>query len=158
MLELDIDTKACENRLAFFRFLFKAGFLVGARITVMVDPTKSDSDEGDKIIAGALWLPPRSRLAIWMVPTMVKAGVIKVLKRWGLTGLLVRIPNSPNASNPYVGTQRIVFDYQATTESTMHKLFKDKEIKKSPDDTWYLQMIFTDPEYQGKGNYSLRFC
>ena len=91
MLELDVDTKACANRLAFFQFLFKAGFLVGARITVIVEPAKSDSNQGDKIIAAALWLPPRSRLAIWMVPTMVKAGVIQVLKRWGLTGLQVRI-------------------------------------------------------------------
>ncbi|KIM42276.1 hypothetical protein M413DRAFT_444707 [Hebeloma cylindrosporum] len=33
----------------------------------------------------------------------------------------------------------------------MHKLFKNKGIKKSPDDSWYLQMIFTDPGYQGKG-------
>ena len=89
MLELDIDTKACENRLTFFQFLFKAGFLVGGRITVMVDPAKSDSDQGDKIVAGALWLPPRTRLAIWMVPTMVK--FIPVLKGWGLTGLQVRI-------------------------------------------------------------------
>jgi hypothetical protein len=93
MLELDVDTKACAARLAFFQFLFKAGFLVGGRITVMVDPAKSDSIQGDKIIAGALWLPPRSRLAIWMVPTMLKAGAMPMLKRWGLTGLLVHISN-----------------------------------------------------------------
>ena len=92
MLELDVDTKACANRLAFFQFLFKAGFFVGGRITVMVDPEKSDSNQGDKIIAGALWLPPHSRIAVWMVPIMIKAGIVPVLKRWGLTGLLVRIP------------------------------------------------------------------
>ena len=159
MLELNVDTKACANRLAFFQFLFKAGFLVGARITVIVDPAKSDSNQGDKIIAAALWLPPRSRLAIWMVPTMVKAGVIQVLKHWGLTGLLVRISmNSITFNFPYTSTQRIAFDYQATAESTMHKLFKNEEIERSPDDSWYLQMIFTDPGYQGKGDYSLRFC
>lgn len=61
-----------------------------------------------------------------------------------------------NISNAYSITQRIVFEYQDTAESTMHKLFKEKEIKASPDDSWYLQMIFTDAEYQGKGNYSLR--
>jgi hypothetical protein len=96
MLEFDVDAKACADLRAFFLFLFQAGFLVGARITVMVDSARSDpegsNNDGDKIIAGALWLPPRTRLAVWMVPTIVKAGVIPVLKRWGLTGLFVRIP------------------------------------------------------------------
>jgi len=40
----------------------------------------------------------------------------------------------------------------------MHGLFEKKGIKVSPEDSWYLQMIFTDLEYQGKGDYSLRFC
>ena len=78
----------------FFSFYSKLAFswAPGGPITVMVDPEKSDSNQGEQIIAGALWLPPRSRLAIWMVPTMIKAGVIPVLERWGLTGLLVRVP------------------------------------------------------------------
>ena len=39
----------------------------------------------------------------------------------------------------------------------MHGLFKEKGIKMSPDDAWYLQLIFTDPEYQGKGNIFCNF-
>jgi len=155
MLEPDVDTKACTSRLSFFQFLFKAGFLVGGRITVMVDPEKRDSNQGDKIIVCALWLPPNSRLAIWKVPTMIKAGVIPVLKRWGLTGLLVRVSIIRTSSILHNATQRIAFEYQAICESSMHKLFKRKGIKRSPDGAWYLQMIFTDPEYQGNGNYSL---
>jgi len=97
MLDFDVDAKACADLRTFFRFLFKAGFLVGGRITVMVDPPRSDpegsiNNEGERIVACALWLPPRTRLAIWMVPTIVKAGIIPVVKCWGLKGLLVRIP------------------------------------------------------------------
>ena len=34
----------------------------------------------------------------------------------------------------------------------MRSLFMEAGLKKSPDDSWYLQVIFTDSEYQGKGN------
>ena len=57
----------------------------------MVDPSKSDN-KGERIVACALWLPPRTRLADWKVLTMVKAGIIPLLKGWGLTGWRVRIP------------------------------------------------------------------
>jgi len=142
MLEFEVDAKACADLRAFFLFVFKAGFLVRGRITVMVDPARSDSEgsinsEEERIAACAMWLPPRTRLAIWMVPTIVKAGVIPVLKRWGLTGLL-----------------RIAFEYQPRSESTMHTLFKKKGLKMPPNDSWYLQQIFTDTEYQGKGMMS----
>ncbi|KAF8970637.1 hypothetical protein BDZ97DRAFT_1652308 [Flammula alnicola] len=133
----DIDLKECQSRRTFLRLLTKACFLVGGRITVIVDPAKRDSN-GDKIVAGALWLPPKKRLAVWMVPTILKAGVVSVLKRWGLTGLL-----------------RVVVDYQGTAESKMHLCFKNNGVKKSPEDSWYLQLVFTDPDYQGRGFMSL---
>jgi len=37
----------------------------------------------------------------------------------------------------------------------MHSIFKRKGIKTSPNDSWHLLQIFTDTEYQGKGNYSM---
>lgn len=94
MLEFDIDRKACTDCRGFFQYFFKAGFLIGGRITVMVDPSQSDpkGNKGDRIIAGALWLPPQTRLAGWKVPTMVKADIIHILKDWGLTGWQVHIP------------------------------------------------------------------
>ena len=91
MLEFDLDKKACTDCRACLHFFFKAGFLIGGRVTVMVDPSKSDN-KGERIVAGALWLPPRIRLATWKFPTMVKAGIIPLLKGWGLTGWRVCIP------------------------------------------------------------------
>ena len=48
-------------------------------------------------------------------------------------------------------------EYKARSDSTMRSLFKEKEINMSPDDTWYLQLVFTDPKYQGKGNIFTTF-
>ena len=95
MLEFDmIDRKACADCRAILYFHFKTGFLIGGRITVMVDPSRSDyeGNKRDRIIASAMWLPPQTRLTGWKVPTMVKAGIIPLLKGWGLTGWRVRIP------------------------------------------------------------------
>jgi len=98
MLEFDADARACADLRVYLLCLYKASFLIGGRVTVMVNPAKpcdaKGSDKGDKIVACALWLPPRTRLAVWMVPTMLKAGAILALKRWGWTGLFVRIPIS----------------------------------------------------------------
>jgi hypothetical protein len=67
-----------------------ACFLVGGRITVIVDPIPSSkTTRHGKIVAASFWLPPGKRLAIWMVPTLVRAGVFSVVKNWGLRSLLL---------------------------------------------------------------------
>ncbi len=63
--------------------MLKACFLISGRVTVVVEPDEN------KIVACGIWLPPRNRLSIWKVSTLFRSGVISVLKRWGLTGLLV---------------------------------------------------------------------
>ncbi|KDR78236.1 hypothetical protein GALMADRAFT_245316 [Galerina marginata CBS 339.88] len=136
MLEEGVDLKACRDRRMFYAFLIRACFLVGGRVTVVMGRAEGSTE--DRILAGALWLPPRRRLAAWMVPTVLRAGVVSVLKGWGLTGFI-----------------RIVLDYQITCERTMHELFKVKAKKKSPEDSWYLQLTFTDPDYRGRGFMSL---
>ena len=93
MLEFDIDKKACAGCRALLHYFFKAGFLIGGRITVMVTPSQNNDPEGDRIIASALWLPPQTGLASWQAFTMVKADIIPFLKCWGLTGWQVRNSN-----------------------------------------------------------------
>jgi len=78
-----VDLKDCEGRLKFYSFLMKVCFSIAGRITVVVEPKES------KIVACALWLPPKRRLSVWMIGTLIRAGVLPVLKQWGLTGLLV---------------------------------------------------------------------
>lgn len=87
MLDTDTDLKACKNRRLMLKFLTKACYLVGGRITVVVEK-KEDSEE-ERILSGCLWLPPHKRLEVWMVSIIVRAGVIPVLKGWGLNGFIV---------------------------------------------------------------------
>ena len=61
----------------------KAVLSISGRITVVIEPKES------KIVACALWLPPKRRLSVWMVGTLIRAGMLPVLKRWGLKCLLV---------------------------------------------------------------------
>lgn len=63
--------------------MLKASLLVSGRVTVVVEPNEN------KIVACGIWFPPRHRLSIWKMSTLFRSGVISVLKRWGLTGLLV---------------------------------------------------------------------
>ena len=157
MQEFGIDRKAYAGCRAFFQFFFKTGFLIGGRITVMVDPSH-EGDRGDRIIASTLWLPPQIRPASWNVPIMIKADIIPLLKGWGLIGWQVRnIPlfycnNLSKIIKNLGSAQRVFLEYKARLDSKMGSLFKEKEFKMSPDDSWYLQVTFTDPEYQGKGN------
>ena len=78
-----------KNTREFYLFVIKGCFLIGGRITVVVVPNGQGADS-EKIVAGCLWLPPSKRLAVWMVPTIVRAGALGVIKRWGLRGLWVR--------------------------------------------------------------------
>lgn len=89
MLDTDTDLKACKTRRAMLAFLTKACYLMGGRIVIVVEK-KEDSKE-ERILSGCLWLPPHKRLEAWMVPTIVRAGVIPVLKGWGMDGFMVSV-------------------------------------------------------------------
>ncbi|PPR06494.1 hypothetical protein CVT26_004582 [Gymnopilus dilepis] len=125
ILEIDTDVKESADRRQFYVFLLRACHYVGGRITVAVD--KPEGAAKERVLAAALWLPPRKRLAAWMLPTMLKSGMFSVLKGWGWTGFVESV------------------------EKTMHHIFKSKGVKTSPDDSWYLQLAFSDPPQQGKG-------
>ncbi|KAF8154291.1 hypothetical protein B0H34DRAFT_800151 [Crassisporium funariophilum] len=140
LLEEDVDVKNLEGLRRFLTFLLKACFALGGRITVVVYPDVIDAEgsKEEKIVAAALWLPPNKRIEVWKVPTLLRSGVVGVLTRWRLTGLL-----------------RIAFEYQDTCHSMLEKCFKTKGVKQSPDAAWYLLFTMTDPDYQGKGSMSL---
>lgn len=128
------DVKESENLRRFLRFLLNTCTLSGGRITVALS---KNAGEEDKVVAAAFWLPPNKRLALWKVPTLIRAGVIPILKRWGLAGLM-----------------RIGFEYLDSSHAALEKGYKGKGSKESPDASWYLQLIMTDPEYQGQGMMS----
>ncbi|KJA24952.1 hypothetical protein HYPSUDRAFT_135573 [Hypholoma sublateritium FD-334 SS-4] len=137
VLDEQIDELKHKNTRQFYLFVVKGCFLVGGRITVVVVPDGPDANSG-KIVAGCLWLPPSKRLSIWMIPTILRAGALGVIKRWGLRGLW-----------------RITVDYQGTTESKMEHAFRERGVKVPLSQTWYLQAVATHPDYQGQGIMSL---
>ena len=81
------DVKESDNLRRFVRFLLNICCLSKGRITVALS---KNAGEEDKVVAAAFWLPPNKRVALWKVPTLIRAGVIPMLKRWGLAGLMVR--------------------------------------------------------------------
>ncbi|KAJ3508421.1 hypothetical protein NLJ89_g5760 [Agrocybe chaxingu] len=98
-------------------------------VTVVVDPANNG-----RIVGGALWMPPRKRMAAWKLHLLFKSGFGKVLKQWGLGGL-----------------SKMVIGYQSVSEKKMKKCFEEKGVQESPKEAWYVQLIFTDPDYQGRG-------
>ncbi|KAJ3514271.1 hypothetical protein NLJ89_g2463 [Agrocybe chaxingu] len=129
LIDPEVDGEEYRRRGNLHLFLAKSCFLAGGRVTVVVDP-----ENNGRIAAGALWLPPRKRLAVSQLHLLFKAGFGLILKQWKLTGF-----------------QRMVIEYHEGSEKKLKRCFKEKGAKESPEDAWYVQQIFTDPEYQGKG-------
>lgn len=117
-------------------FLLESCYREGGLITVAVknieNPSSGESQE--VIAAAAYWMPPHKRLALWKVNSLVRSGVIKVLRRWGLTALM-----------------RIGFEYQNASKAAMAAGYKANAVKESPNASWYLQLLMTDPAFEGQG-------
>lgn len=50
--------------------------------------------------------------------------------------------------------QRIGFEYVDSSHAAMEKIYKINGIDKSPDASWYLQLVMTDPDFENKGEHS----
>ncbi|KAF8999871.1 hypothetical protein BDQ17DRAFT_1360609 [Cyathus striatus] len=132
-------SKEARDLRTFMLFLVKLCAAIDGRITVVVDLTAGDtSGRSGKIISAALWMPPKKRVSIMHVIGIFRCGVVKVVKAYGLNGLM-----------------RIGFEYGTTCEKALHAGYKDMEIKESPEESWYLQLIGTDSEYRNRGVMSL---
>ncbi|KAF9446848.1 hypothetical protein P691DRAFT_803343 [Macrolepiota fuliginosa MF-IS2] len=135
LIPKDQDTREKKNLHKWARFMLRLCVAARGRVTVIVE--KQDSAP-DRIVGMAQWLPPNKRLALWHVRTMFKAGIVGMIKRWGVEGLL-----------------RCGFEWLDGTHNAMVKVFREREMKsKDPDATWYLQLIAVAPECQGKGYMS----
>jgi hypothetical protein len=59
---------------------------VGGIVTAVV---KRDTNNEEHIVASCVWLPPKKRVDLWRVITLLKAGFVDTLRRWGIRGLIV---------------------------------------------------------------------
>ncbi|CAA7262176.1 unnamed protein product [Cyclocybe aegerita] len=128
-IDPEVDAEEYRRRGKFLYFLAKSCFLAGGRVSVVVDPANNGS-----IAGGALLMPPRKRMAAWRLHLLFKSGFGSVLKQWGLAGLW-----------------KMSIEYQNGCEKKMKRCFEEKGVQESPTEAWYVQLIFTDPDYQGRG-------
>ncbi|THU91450.1 hypothetical protein K435DRAFT_841036 [Dendrothele bispora CBS 962.96] len=137
----------------FYKFLITAALTQGGRLTVATTTEKeipsdprSKLKNGETIAGVSCWYPPHKRLPVFNVPLMLRCGIWKVLKRWGVRGLM-----------------RSAVEYSGLTEKTHKATFKThaKSQKESrvkgltPEDAWYLQVVMTVKEFEGQGVLSL---
>ncbi|KAF9463716.1 hypothetical protein BDZ94DRAFT_1282415 [Collybia nuda] len=76
------NTKDIET---FSLFFLHSCHYVGGLVTVGVKKEPETSKE--EIACVAFWCPPNKRLALWKVPTLLRSGILKVLKVWGWAAL-----------------------------------------------------------------------
>ncbi|KAF5368608.1 hypothetical protein D9758_002200 [Tetrapyrgos nigripes] len=138
-------------------FMLKTALLSGGRVVVATTMERELSDEKSKLkngatIAGiAYWWPPRKRLPAYNIPLLLRCGVWKALKGWGLTVV-----------------KRAGIEYSGLNEKTHGTAFRDYNKKHNgegkkalkPDDSWYLNMVMTVKEFEGQGVLSklIREC
>ncbi|TBU42596.1 hypothetical protein BD309DRAFT_895989 [Dichomitus squalens] len=128
------ERKTIRNLNWFQIALTRATLLVGGFIDVVVVPSESDVRE-ENIVAVGIWLPPGETLDLPPM-TFLRAGLLKVVWGWGLTGV-----------------KRMVLDFTPAVERALETAFKARGRDRL--DSWYLFEMVVDPAHQGKGYASM---
>lgn len=111
----------------FQSFMTQNVLLNGGHIDIILDTSCNPV----KLVAGALWFAPGRHLTPGF--SMIRAGLVSVLRKWGFSAL----PKIP--------------EFQDQAQKVAREEFKRRNIPVSPDQAWYLQVISVHPEYQSKG-------
>ncbi|ESK91925.1 acyl- n-acyltransferase [Moniliophthora roreri MCA 2997] len=135
---LSTDSPDGRDFILFFRMFIVSTLLGNGRTVIAVKRT----DDGKEDIGGvAAWYPPGKRLEVWNPRKMRKAGMYKLMKRWGVPALLRGLHMMECAE---VATKQA---FKERSKIVGHTL--------KPLDSWYLQAIMTTKVHEGKGLMSL---
>ncbi|KIY53774.1 acyl-CoA N-acyltransferase [Fistulina hepatica ATCC 64428] len=131
MMELETEgtvaPKGKAARHAFLRIIAGMCFCHGGRIVV--------AEIDGKLVSVVAWYPPRKRVPVWNVVSLVRNGGLSTFKEWGLRGL-----------------RRVAVEFMDPAEDSLHRAFKAHGRPASDNDrSWYLALAGTDPEFQGRG-------
>ncbi|TFK69133.1 hypothetical protein BDN72DRAFT_857900 [Pluteus cervinus] len=141
-LDIDVNSKGRQGVENFIRFLLIGAKELKGRVVVAVKPQEPGAESSplkvENIVGAAIWLPPHKRLAPWRVPLFIRAGLFRGFKLWGV-GLL----------------NRIILDHVDKSEKALDECYKSRGIKESPEKSWYLQLIWVNPDFQGQGYLSV---
>lgn len=113
-------------RVRFYMSLVKATRLVGGEVLVNVVSEPSDSQDAE-YGAILLWLPPHRRMSITNVGTLYSSGFLRTMYEYGLGG---------------------IYRIEGVFEANIAKMFKAVGVVESDHD--FVQMLASNPEYQGK--------
>ncbi|KAJ3717247.1 hypothetical protein DFJ43DRAFT_1100085 [Lentinula guzmanii] len=143
---MSITSKADLRALYdLYYFLFKACMIGGGRAVVAL-PTESSSGE-TKIAAAACWYPPGKRIKVF---NALRSGVLRCIRNWGFRGFM-------RVSEEYTSITHSVFERTFTAKamgipvSEVSKGRRNKRKTLLESDSWYLQLMFSSKQYEGRG-------
>ncbi|KAJ3569016.1 hypothetical protein NP233_g5324 [Leucocoprinus birnbaumii] len=126
----DRGTKEKDNLRRWSSYLLNLCNLAGGRVTVLVEHS---GEKEERIVGVAEWLPPYCRPGFWDFKLMLKAGLIGMIRAWGITGLM-----------------RSGFEWlDDGSEQKMLKEFRQQGYGNA-EEAWYLLQIAVRPECQGR--------
>ncbi|KAF5379360.1 hypothetical protein D9757_007619 [Collybiopsis confluens] len=133
------DATRRKNQEKYLRLLYRHAFHE-ARLTIVVHTSESGRE---RVVASSIWqLPVRERSKIrkgLMDVVSTKCLILPVIWSWGI-GFIKRRSN-----------------FASTLSKRADRVYKEKDMKESLNEQYYLGMVAVDPEFQGKGLMSLLF-
>ena len=96
-------------------------------------------------------------MEVYQAGRLLRCGITKVVKSWGLTGIDVGYPlfhvYSPSLTQ--VSSQRVTRQYMDLCHHEMAEGYKRRSLKPDVKNSWYLNLAVTEPVYQGRGFMSM---
>ncbi|TFY70252.1 hypothetical protein EVG20_g2761 [Dentipellis fragilis] len=142
-LSNDTNTSKRRTLQKFQRLLIGSSMAIGARTTVVAVPVASEGSETNRgkeeLAAVCIWSPEGKHLDTSHPFTLLRNGFLGILTGWGITGL-----------------KRIALEYSNSCDKAWKEIRKSEDFKAdATNGEWYVQMVCTAPEHQGKGYLSL---
>ncbi|KAF8970636.1 hypothetical protein BDZ97DRAFT_1948750 [Flammula alnicola] len=125
---------------SYIQFILHSSWQVGGVIDMVCVPsTDPEDDEGEKIAAVAIWLPPSKRVTAWNMYTLIRSGILSITQSLGVQGIM-----------------RMVWEYPRIAEESWRQghFCLQEGPQWSHNDTWCCKLAFTAPAYQRQGMMS----
>ncbi|KAE9385114.1 hypothetical protein BT96DRAFT_868551 [Gymnopus androsaceus JB14] len=139
------DASLRRNQEKYLRLLYRRAFN-GARLTVVVHSESGSSPDGpdkERIVASSIWKLPSSEKAkirkSFLDVISTELLVIPIVMSWG------------------IGFVRKALGPFSALDKAAERVYKERNVKESRDEQYYLEMVAVDPEFHGKGLMSLLF-
>ncbi|KAJ7927895.1 hypothetical protein B0H13DRAFT_2653321 [Mycena leptocephala] len=127
------DAKRRAHQTKYIEFVLRKSWSLGLRITVVAVPA---TDGPARIAGAAIWLPPGHRKPPSLISSL-RMGLLSVWMNWGI-GVMARISD--------------------LTQPIKHALsdgYVERKLPGTPENSWCLQLVGVDPEFQGQGYLSM---